>query len=125
MPFHTIAAYQFTQSGIGTYASSGSGVYGIYNGRCWIYVNEALDIKSCLLAQLSGSSEQSASLLARKPAYFIFERCHLHTSGLRKAQLILEYTPCCNKESRQSCEAFDSAGGNSRKSIHLSSCTPN
>lgn len=97
MPFHSNAGYEFSETGISVYAPLVPGVYGIYNGTEWIYVDETQDIKTRLYAHFHGKSDQSARIMAQWPAYFIFEKCDSRSEPARKTELIQEHHPCCNR----------------------------
>jgi excinuclease UvrABC nuclease subunit len=96
MPFNSNSGYEFSESGIAAYAPASSGVYGIYNGKQWIYIDEAQEIEMRLYAHFRGESDQSARIMPQQPAYFIFERCDSRSGPVRKAELIREHRPCCN-----------------------------
>lgn len=97
MPFNSNSGYEFCEAGIARYAPVASGVYGIYNGTRWIYIDEAQDIAARLHAIVCGESDQSASIMPRRPAYFIWEKCDLGLRTARKTELIMEHHPCCNQ----------------------------
>jgi hypothetical protein len=96
MPFNSTAGYEFSESGIAVYAREISGVYGIYSGRRWIYIDETHDIRMCLYDHLHGVSQKSAQIIVYKPAYFVFERADQARRSVRRKELVSEYRPCCN-----------------------------
>jgi hypothetical protein len=96
MPFHSYSGYEFSDTAIETYAPVATGVYGIYNGNLWIYIDEAQDIRARLYDHFCGKSDHSVRIMRKRPAYFIFERCDARSLPTRKAELIREYCPCCN-----------------------------
>ena len=97
MPFTNSTGFDFTESGIASFAPRESGVYGIYNSGEWIYVGEAKDMEARLYEHLRKQSEQSARIWRRNPTSFIFERCDAKTRTEREAQLIAELNPTCNR----------------------------
>jgi excinuclease UvrABC nuclease subunit len=96
MGFANSASYPFTEAGIASYAPRGSGVYGIFNSREWIYVGESKDMEARLYAHLRGESEQSPCILNHRPTGFIFETCDSATRTAREFALIRELSPICN-----------------------------
>lgn len=97
MSFASSNSFPFTESGIATYAPRGSGVYGIFNSKEWIYVGESKDMEARLFAHLRGESDQSACILRREPTSFIFETCDSTKRIARESALILELNPQCNQ----------------------------
>lgn len=93
MPFNSNAGHEFSEVGIEVYARVATGVYGIYSGKQWIYIDDALDIEACLLGYFRGESDQSARVMRERPAYFIFEKCDVRALPERKYELIREYRP--------------------------------
>lgn len=96
MPFNSSEGYEFSEAGITAYAPAVSGVYGIYNGKKWIYIDEAQDIKTRLYDHFRGVSDQAVRIMANCPAYFIFEKCDPRSGPKRKTELIGEHRPSCN-----------------------------
>jgi excinuclease UvrABC nuclease subunit len=96
MPFNSNSGYEFCEAGIARYAPIASGVYGIYNGRRWIYIGEAQDIAAHLRAIVRGESDESAGIMPECPAYFIWEKCDSRLGAARKAELVREHRPSCN-----------------------------
>ena len=94
MPFEHLIPRPFTSSGIQTYAPVASGVYGISNGREWVYIGETDNIQSALLAHLL---EPFASVMRREPKGFVYEVCDGPRRCARQDRLILEYEPRCNR----------------------------
>jgi hypothetical protein len=98
MPFRSYESYEFSESGIATYAPVAPGIYGIHSGRrLWIYIDEAQNIEMQLSAHLRGESLCSARIMENRPTYFIFEKS-IDLRGLpaRKEELIREYRPICS-----------------------------
>jgi hypothetical protein len=84
----------FTSNGILRFAPSNSGVYGISNGREWIYIGETENIQSALLRHL----EQPATpLMLRRPTGFVYETCAAEVRPSRQDILVREYEPIFNR----------------------------
>jgi hypothetical protein len=96
MPFNSSSGFEFSATGIAGYAPIVSGVYGIYNGSQWIYIDEARDIRLHLCSHFCGKSDQGSRIMACQPTYFIFEKCDPQSGATRKEELIREHRPLCN-----------------------------
>jgi hypothetical protein len=94
MPFHSYLPHSLNASSIRTYAPASSGVYGISNGREWLYIGETHDIQDQLLAHLR---DVTSLLNARKPTGFVFEVCSAADRLGRQDRLVSEYEPICNR----------------------------
>lgn len=76
------------------YSPVSPGVYGISNSREWIYIGDADNIQSALLAHLA---DLQAPLMKRQPSGFVFEVCDGARRPARQSRLVLEYEPTCNR----------------------------
>jgi excinuclease UvrABC nuclease subunit len=99
MPFQSNGEFAFTEAMILRVAPTGSGVYGIHDGKRWLYVGEAQNIEQRLLSHQRGESDQSACILRNNPTHFVWE---MVTGGVlsrqaRERQLIAELSPACNR----------------------------
>jgi hypothetical protein len=94
MPFEQLTPRPFTAGAIQIYAPVASGVYGISNAREWIYVGEADNIRSALLAHLM---DLGTSLMQHQPTGFVFEVCDGPRRSARQDRLVLEYEPTMNR----------------------------
>jgi hypothetical protein len=101
MPFRSYQSYEFSESGIATYAPFAPGIYGIHNGRrLWIYIEQAENIRIELSAHLRDESVCRARILQNRPAYFTFEKnLNRLVLPIRKEELIREYRPCLQSHS--------------------------
>ena len=95
MAFEQITPRPFTLAAIQMYAPAASGVYGISNSREWIYIGQADDIQSALLAYLE---DLQAPLMKREPTGFVFETCERTRRLSRQDRLVQEYEPICNRQ---------------------------
>jgi len=75
------------------YAPAVSGVYGISNALEWLYIGEAGDIQTALLAHLR---DDHAPLMKRAPTGFVYEVCDDARRPPRQNRLVIEYGPTCN-----------------------------
>jgi len=96
LPFEQMIPRPFTNSGVAAYAPSSSGIYGISNGREWIFIGESDNIRDTLLGHLQ---DAGSFLLERTPTGFVYELCGLGGRSGRHDRLILEYEPICNRRS--------------------------
>ena len=96
MPFEQITPRPFTPEGVGTYAPSSPGVYGISNAREWIYIGHADNIRRALLDWFQ---DQDSVLMRKQPRGFVFEVCDEARWATRQDRLVLEYEPACNRNS--------------------------
>ena len=96
MPFSN-TGYSFTESGLASYAPTGSGVYGIYNSTEWIYIGETKNVEARLYEHLRKQSDQSGCIHKHKPTNFAFESADANSRVARQNGLIVEYDPACNK----------------------------
>jgi excinuclease UvrABC nuclease subunit len=75
-------------------APKASGVYAIFNTNGWIYVGEAGDLRSKLLAHFDG---QNARINRADPMGFQFELVPAKKRVSRRNRLIAELKPACNR----------------------------
>lgn len=94
MPFEQIIPRALNVNGVWRFAPPQSGVYGISNGREWIYIGETDNLQQALLKHLLDSS---TTMMQRKPTGFVFEVCVEEQRAGRQARLIREYGPVCNR----------------------------
>jgi excinuclease UvrABC nuclease subunit len=94
MAFTECAARSFTAVSIQKNAPDCSGVYALTNSREWVFVGEANNIRARLMEHLA---ETGTSLTARKPTGFTFEICSPADRLGRRAQLVREFSPYCNR----------------------------
>lgn len=92
MPFENYLARAFTLPSIRTNAPALPGVYGISNGREWIYIGLSENIQGSLLRHLT----EDNSIREKRPAGFVFEICLPERQRIRCDRLIREYRPVCN-----------------------------
>jgi hypothetical protein len=93
MPFQYSVAHSFVTRSIRAHAPATSGVYGISNGREWLYIGTSENIQATLLEY---SAKGNATLAGRAATGFSFERCYSNDCGTRQQRLIQEYRPICN-----------------------------
>ena len=94
MAFAECAARSFTAISIRKNAPDCSGVYALSNSREWVFIGEANDIRARLMEHLG---EIGTSLTARRPTGFTFEICSPATRLSRRAELVREFEPFCNR----------------------------
>jgi excinuclease UvrABC nuclease subunit len=99
MPFNSNGEFAFTEHMIKMVAPTSAGVYGIHNGRIWVYVGEAQNIEERLLSHVRGESDQSVCIFTNAPTQFLWE---LVPGGqlsrrVRESTLIEELRPACNR----------------------------
>jgi hypothetical protein len=90
MPFDRNFPRPLTSGAVQMYAPIASGVYGISNGREWIYIGETRDIQGALLAHLHDPHTMKCG-----PTGFVFEVCDQANRSRRQGRLVLEYGPTC------------------------------
>jgi len=94
VPFEKLIPHPFATGAIQMYAPPSEGVYGISNAREWVYIGQADNIQSALLAHLR---DAQAALMKREPTGFVFEVCNGSARSARQDRLIVEYGPTCNR----------------------------
>jgi len=94
MPFANCGGYSFSSVSIHKNAPALSGVYGVSNGREWIFVGVTDNIQASLLGHLH---ETSTVLKTRTPTGFSFEICSPMDRLIRQNRLVLEMEPVCNR----------------------------
>ena len=93
MSFAECGPRAFTVVSVRKNAPEASGVYGLSNGREWIFIGEADDIRARLLEHLQ---ETNTRLTDRRPTGFTFEECPAETRLSRQDALIRQFVPFCN-----------------------------
>ena len=81
---------QFTREAILASAPAASGVYGLFNFDCQIFIGESADIRAILLRLESETDFQSQHL---RPTGFTFELCPEDSRKQKAAALIAQYRP--------------------------------
>ncbi len=94
MPFEQVIPLSLTVNAVRSLAPALSGVYGVSNGREWIYIGETDNIRATLLDHIGQST---SDVMTRKPTGFVFEACVKDRRTTRQDRLILEYEPVCNR----------------------------
>ena len=94
MSFAEGAARAFTAVSIRKNAPESSGVYGLSNGREWIFIGEGNNIRSCLMQHLQ---ETGTLLKTRMPTGFTFEECPPSDRFKRQGLLVRQFEPFCNR----------------------------
>jgi hypothetical protein len=92
MPFSEFVPRSFIAAAVYEHAPALSGVYGLSNGRRWVYIGETDNIQQTLLAHLS---QLDPLLREQRPTGFVFEVCDRAERSRRQNRLILEYHPAC------------------------------
>ena len=94
MSFAECAARLFTAVSVEKNAPESSGVYGLSNGREWVFIGEASNIRARLMEHL----EEADTMLAnRKPTGFTFEECPPGNRLSRQDALVRRFEPFCNR----------------------------
>src|SRR5947209_1799065 len=86
--------HAFSASSVRAHAPATSGVYGLSNGREWIYIGETDNIQARLLEHLAESSTQ---LKSHAPTGFTYELCESTSRLRRQDRLVAQYGPVCNR----------------------------
>lgn len=94
MSFAECGARSFTAVSVRKNAPERSGVYGLSNGREWLFIGEADNIRARLLEHLE---ETATPLGNRGPTGFTFEECPPCDRVLRQNALIRQFEPVCNR----------------------------
>ena len=94
MSFAECAARSFTAVSIQKNAPESSGVYGLSNGREWIFIGEASNIRARLIEHLN---EVDTVLARRSPTGFTFELCSPTERITRQDSLVRQFEPFCNR----------------------------
>lgn len=94
MSFSECAARSFTAISIRKNAPECSGVYGLSNGREWIFIGEGNNIRTCLMEHLQ---ETGTLLKTRMPTGFTFEECPASDRAKRHDLLVRQFEPFCNR----------------------------
>jgi hypothetical protein len=85
----------FTREAILTYAPPTSGVYGLFNFDCQVFIGESANIQEALLRHESESDFQSRHL---QPTGFTFEPCTVELCRSRADELIARFHPVLQSE---------------------------
>ena len=93
MPFAHFGAYSFSSVSVRKNAPELSGVYGLSNGREWVFVGTADNIQAALLAHLG---ETDRMFRAHLPTGFTYELCDADRLS-RQRRLVFEMKPVCNR----------------------------
>jgi len=94
MSFVECAARTFTAVSIQKNAPECSGVYGLSNGREWVFIGETSNIRARLMEHLD---EAGTTLKHRKPTGFTFEECSPADRVSRQDALVRQLEPFCNR----------------------------
>lgn len=94
MSFSECAARSFTAISVGKNAPESSGVYGLSNGREWIFIGEANNIRARLMEHLE---ETDTLLMNRMPTGFTFAECSPRDRVIRQDALVRQFEPFCNR----------------------------
>jgi len=94
MPFLEVAGRCFTAVSVQKNAPELSGVYGLSNGREWLFIGESNNIRAQLLEHLR---QVSTVLDNQKPTGFTFELCPPGERISRQNALIRELAPRFNR----------------------------
>ncbi|MBY0374039.1 MAG: hypothetical protein K2Q23_08585 [Bryobacteraceae bacterium] len=93
MPFEQAFPRPFQAISIQSYAPPVSGVYGISNGRDWLYIGETPNIRDALFHHLH---DAAGPLHEQKPRGFVFEVVAQAQREERRRRLVLDHHPICN-----------------------------
>ena len=99
----------FTREAILAAAPSTSGVYGLFNFDCQLFIGESANIQEALLRHESETDFQSGHL---RPTGFTFEPCATELRAVKAAELIARFRPVLQTEA-----AFTEASSPSNDSI--------
>ena len=89
MPFESRFARSFTAVTVEREAPAASGIYGISNAECWIFIEESENIRASLMGQLANFTGQPNDL----PSGFSFELSPSYSRTARRDRLIVELMP--------------------------------
>jgi hypothetical protein len=92
MPFANFGCFSFSPVSVRRNAPELAGVYGLSNGREWVFVGDADSIQAALLGHLMATETK---LQSRAPTGFTFELCSSERLA-RKNRLVWELKPVCN-----------------------------
>jgi len=85
----------FTREAILAAAPSTSGVYGLFNFDCQLFIGESANIQTALLRHESETDFQSGHL---RPTGFTFEPCATELRAVKAAELIARFRPVLQTE---------------------------
>ena len=85
----------FTREAILAAAPSTSGVYGLFNFDCQVFIGESANIHEALLRHESETDFQSGHL---RPTGFTFEPCAAELRAAKAAELIARFRPVLQTE---------------------------
>src|SRR5690348_13191077 len=94
MPFKDCVSQELTIDSVERHAPTRSGIYGVFNEHLWLFIGEADNIRSQLLAMLY---EGNTFMLSQRPAAFAYEVCSLVERRSRHDQLVGELEPILNR----------------------------
>ena len=93
MPFARHSGYTFSVVSVQQNAPACSGIYGLSNGREWVFIGTSDNIQAALLDHLR---ELDEAIRSRGVAGFTFEPCGPERRTERRNRLITELGPVCN-----------------------------
>ncbi len=96
MAFEQRIPHPLTANGVQRYAPVVPGIYGMSNGREWVYIGQSENIQRALLEHLR---VLDSAVLKWEPTGFVFEACTGEQRQIRQNSLILEHAPICNRGS--------------------------
>src|SRR5512143_105717 len=85
----------FTREAILAHAPAASGVYGLFNFDCQIFIGETANIQHALLRHQSETAFQSRHL---QPTGFTFETCAIELGKRKADELIERFRPVLQTE---------------------------
>jgi len=97
----------FTREAILAAAPSTSGVYGLFNFDCQVFIGESANIQKALLRHESETDFQSGHL---RPTGFTFEPCAAELRAAKAAELIARFRPVLQTEAALT-EVFSPSNG--------------
>jgi hypothetical protein len=98
MPFQPVIPRSFSSRSIQVHAPAASGVYGLSNGRQWLYIGETDNIQEALLKHLV---EDGTDLKRMQPTGFCCEVSERSVRANRQDRLVMEYEPVCNRSASE------------------------
>jgi hypothetical protein len=98
VPFENCFGRVFTAVTIEREAPEASGVYGVSNSQCWLYIAETENIRASLMGYLVDCAANSQN----PPAGFSFELSPAYSRTARRDRLIAELAPVQNHKAMAS-----------------------
>jgi len=99
MPFPKQQKHDFTNATLSTLHTDQSGIYGIFNHTCCIYIAMAEDIRESLLQHLNGQSSQFACISENDPQYWLASIVHKTLLSFWEKILLAKYSSVCVSQS--------------------------